>query len=1079
MPLLTTAQRYMLINRLQVQAKPKGFANKFAKMFESQKTRDAAVGKRVRELDDAYNRAEAACQALRASHAGTHAALCDKFDALLGAIKTRVQGNLANINLAGLEAEMAALGNLQNAAGLADANPGHAATLQTDCDALFASLRLELDNLAGHPQTHHIDAILETHEKSYAKAQDFYGKGDFQEARRILGQVNAAHPQAKIYADNYATVVPSLTEASIRVAAYRKCMGDKQTYSLFAQRLKLAKIDASQPGGNYTQATTEFDNISIDINAEMLNELCTLNTGKLDKLIEEVNLININLTYKQIHITELTNIKNDITLNLNNKKTKESVLNCMHFFSRYSAALHACERREEYEKYRQPIADAVQAIQGSAHLTPVQTQILTDLNAIDIQADNATITLEDARELLSALNERCRDAEKLSVKITDYRALRIPVDQRLAALRLQPEANGLLAQGIAAIDARMPAVPANTATAAASPLPAVWAGWVKQLDWISGEIDKFQRLAAPFQAIDGAAISPQNLGVSDEIWRSSQLLRAQITAALDLRRQIETRQRGNQPVPMENDLTAAGQLVNGATNTADRARGAADEAAQITVASNSLNGCGNTLKTIWTTLVEYDAIVARHDRLDEQLTALEQSPEYLGRIAMAVANTRQGLHDALSFPGTQTAQSAQQLLDTAQAEITRATELRGSRQQFNALYADIRAKVAKLQNAPAQHTTDLQAAVTLADQLDFVAANGQLEALRTKIMAGSLGELAGANPDRKKFMSAVKALLKQPDGDKALDAIIEAAPPSFSAKLLKEVAAERFGIQFTVDKLKGRTRSERSAEDRQQKISGLLLYNMLAKVPGDVLDNLSLTKVTAAGPEAPGMEEAYYSPLDKEAVMLARPGAVRVLFPAAELDQTRIEAGCEPDNTDDVDFFDFATLHEVGHAVDDQLAFMDRHLNDNAFGGWMTHRDIGPIAIAVAGKYGYNTTPAQLDYVRELLLGGEPTPPTPPAGSEAAWEGAVQRINAWRTITSHGQALWDRDDFSRTSAIGGRVYHEAYENMWVSYNADARNRGITGYQFRAPGEWFAELYAAYHSGKLKLAHPASAWLSTL
>jgi hypothetical protein len=37
---------------------------------------------------------------------------------------------------------------------------------------------------------------------------------------------------------------------------------------------------------------------------------------------------------------------------------------------------------------------------------------------------------------------------------------------------------------------------------------------------------------------------------------------------------------------------------------------------------------------------------------------------------------------------------------------------------------------------------------------------------------------------------------------------------------------------------------------------------------------------------------------------------------------------------------------------------------------------------------------------------------------------------------------------------------------------DARKRGIHGYQFRAPGEWFAELYAAYYMGMLKPEHPA-------
>jgi hypothetical protein len=49
----------------------------------------------------------------------------------------------------------------------------------------------------------------------------------------------------------------------------------------------------------------------------------------------------------------------------------------------------------------------------------------------------------------------------------------------------------------------------------------------------------------------------------------------------------------------------------------------------------------------------------------------------------------------------------------------------------------------------------------------------------------------------------------------------------------------------------------------------------------------------------------------------------------------------------------------------------------------------------------------------------------------------------------------------------------------VSYDAAARKQGLTGYQFRAPGEWFAELYAAYKAKMLKPSHPAVAWLKKL
>ena len=55
----------------------------------------------------------------------------------------------------------------------------------------------------------------------------------------------------------------------------------------------------------------------------------------------------------------------------------------------------------------------------------------------------------------------------------------------------------------------------------------------------------------------------------------------------------------------------------------------------------------------------------------------------------------------------------------------------------------------------------------------------------------------------------------------------------------------------------------------------------------------------------------------------------------------------------------------------------------------------------------------------------------------------------------------------------------AFRIIRQHYRADARQKGLTGYQFRAPAEWFAELYAGYRSGKLKPDHPSVDWLKKL
>jgi hypothetical protein len=48
---------------------------------------------------------------------------------------------------------------------------------------------------------------------------------------------------------------------------------------------------------------------------------------------------------------------------------------------------------------------------------------------------------------------------------------------------------------------------------------------------------------------------------------------------------------------------------------------------------------------------------------------------------------------------------------------------------------------------------------------------------------------------------------------------------------------------------------------------------------------------------------------------------------------------------------------------------------------------------------------------------------------------------------------------------GGRMFHKAYSwGRWVSYVKDAKLKyGVSAYQWRAPGEWFAEAYAVYYS----------------
>jgi len=70
-------------------------------------------------------------------------------------------------------------------------------------------------------------------------------------------------------------------------------------------------------------------------------------------------------------------------------------------------------------------------------------------------------------------------------------------------------------------------------------------------------------------------------------------------------------------------------------------------------------------------------------------------------------------------------------------------------------------------------------------------------------------------------------------------------------------------------------------------------------------------------------------------------------------------------------------------------------------------------------------------------------------------------------MSGSSSGLWDQGASGATAGtIDGRVYKESYKSEWCSYEATARQGNVSNYQFRAAGEWFAELYAVAYMGWL-------------
>ena len=340
--------------------------------------------------------------------------------------------------------------------------------------------------------------------------------------------------------------------------------------------------------------------------------------------------------------------------------------------------------------------------------------------------------------------------------------------------------------------------------------------------------------------------------------------------------------------------------------------------------------------------------------------------------------------------------------------------------------------------------------------------------------------MASGKPDP----AVLKQLADDPaGGPRVLDALVAALPPETPQQVHKDALEARFGFAIQHFKKKNETLEDLSGLDTadptdQADKSFQQVYAMLCKVPqGNVKGKVAEWIQFDASESG-----AAYTPRVKKVWMYCGRGGdakgaqqefnkVDDVVPEGEA----VDLDCQPEDATPLPYFDFATIHEVGHAVDDDSGFMGK--GGSAHAGWEEH-SADEVAAIVAAHFGYDE-----GYVKATLATKNSTPPAPVKPPDplekAEWEAAQKKVDAWCQSVREGNGLWWKAGLSKQHAIGKRVYHEAYEGRpWVSYLYAARAQGITGYQFRAPGEWFAELYAAYFAKRLKKTHPAVDWLKT-
>ena len=921
-----------------------------------------------------------------------------------------------------------------------------------------------VDALNAHAQAARISSELGKIATKMASAGAHAVKAEWPGAMADLAEARAACVAAKTLADNWQTYSTKRAIAAAQGTAL-KGMDDAMAAAVEAE-LKKGDVKMKASPQNFVGAMAHLTAIDDTLRPDFKAKVDVIK-GRL------AGVEALDAELKKFLNEELVNgraIVADLDAAFAANEWSKVIMLWRAGWNELGGAQRYAERRTRYQTQLAITKVDIAAVKALPAVADRGRALDAQLAQADLLASRDTMKMEEGLKVLLDASQRCDALKKIAPTVTSHDSERKAADAEFAALSTGAAAaqlveplnavRGLLTQA---------AGQAARARANAGDPTAQWQAALTAVQRARADLATAKTLAAGLGP--AAAATKAADGGAPAMKKALEALKADAAVAAKAANADQAKEQFDR-------CTVQAEAAGKALDKGD-AKVGADALRLAATALAAARGIQAGHAQFLTTLAATEAQLA-------ELRALKNAKLIAARIdpvANAIASAKQ--HASRHDSGAAIA-----ALRVATDGVAAAKQADKERTEYDALAKKATDRAPEVTDAKLRKVLDkaIADAGKQADALTFGEATKALKKVLVQIDEVKLKAGMKKTPPDPNLRQIVKDMVGN-GGAASVDAAIQESPDS-PASVITDLASARYGKEFSF---------EGSAPGQHEVKSMKRCCEVFAKIADDIVDNPSIKDISHV--DAIGSAGGGYTGSTAHIGMEGRVG-IQQKFGKNEVNYdpktgTNVKAlpddidpKCLPANNDDVEYLGFAAAHEVGHGVDDLRGFMKKNGSQEKYGGWKSYGgDVQPIADAVgaeiAGKHGTSTfykTPESKKYVLDKLMSRpalRPPSATPGGiGYKQADFDAFDAFDAWHALATADNVYRRQGDCDKIK-IKGLIYHEAYVRSWVSYSATARSKGLTGYQFRAPGEWFAELYAGWKSGQLQKDHPAVEWLKKL